>query len=116
MRFKFIQLLWSFIAIFLINACTNENSKTLKNSEFYVRGNCEMCKERIEDVLGKVDGVNTAEWDVKTQVVKVTFDTTKTNLPALNKVIAKAGHETKTESTPEEVHNNLPACCKKMKM
>src|ERR1700712_2261307 len=102
------------LMIFGTYACghTAANSKT----SFYVRGNCDMCKERIETAVKAEPGVVSASWNPNDQLLTVVFDSLKTGKSALNRLVAKAGHETKLEATPEAVHAALPPCCQKRKI
>jgi len=92
-------------------AC-NQSTST-KQAEFYVRGNCGMCEERIETTLKGLDGVVLADWDVETKKIKVTYDTLKLTDLKIQETIANAGHETKNFQSPQAVHDALPECCKK---
>ena len=83
----------------------------LEHAMFKVSGNCDMCKERIEKAANSVDGVNSANWNVKTKEMHVSFNHDKTSLDEIHKTIAKAGHDTEKESAPDEVYNELPSCC-----
>ncbi len=76
-----------------------------------VSGNCEMCKERIETAAKSIAGVSSAEWSAETKLLHVSFDGAKTNIDAIQKAIAKAGHDTEKYKTPDEVYNALPECC-----
>ena len=87
--------------------------KTGKESTFYVRGNCGMCKERIENSLKTTDGIVKADWDVKTKNLTVTYDSTKIGEDKIQQLVANSGHETKTKTSPQAVHDALPECCKK---
>ncbi len=83
-----------------------------KEAEFYVRGNCDMCKERIETAVKVVPGIAIANWDVNTSNLKVTFDSTKTTELALHEAIAATGHGTKLVEMNAKAHDELPDCCK----
>lgn len=76
-----------------------------------VSGNCEMCKERIETAAKSVAGVTTADWSTETKLLQVSFDDSKTNIDAIQKVIAKVGHDTQKFKAPDEVYKALPECC-----
>jgi mercuric ion binding protein len=95
----------------LLFACGEK--KTNKKSEFYVRGNCGMCEERIEKAVTDVDGVIMADWNVKTKNLTVTYDSTKVNEMKIQQTVANSGHETKSYTSPQAVHDALPECCKK---
>lgn len=82
-----------------------------QHKEFIVSGNCEMCKDRIESTAMAVKGVKSAEWDINTKLFTVDFDGSITNTEAIRKAIAAAGHDNGDYKAPDEVYNNLPACC-----
>ncbi|MDA3821843.1 MAG: heavy-metal-associated domain-containing protein [Bacteroidales bacterium] len=84
--------------------------------KFKVAGNCGMCETRIEKAAKSVDGVSSADWDKETKMIKVTFDSKKTDIHKIHIAIAKAGHDTKMHSASDEVYNSLPACCKYERM
>ena len=81
-----------------------------KTETFKVWGKCDMCKTRIEKTV-KAEGVTSAAWDVKTNMLTVTFDPAKTNKDALSKKLASVGHDTEKYKADDKVYNALPACC-----
>jgi len=83
-----------------------------EHQEFKVFGNCGMCEDRIENAATSVEGVNFADWDQETKIIKVNFDKLKTDLDKIHRTIAKVGHDTKLYKTDHEVYNNLHQCCK----
>ena len=87
------------------------SSPTVQLATFGVSGNCELCKERIEKVAKSVSGVSSAVWEVATKKIKVEFNPTVTNQDAIQKAIAKAGHDTEKFKAPDEVYKQLPECC-----
>src|SRR5688572_9506207 len=87
------------ISLFLL-ACSAGGTK----AEFYVRGNCGMCQERIETALKATPGVSSASWNVDTKMATVEFDSTKVTQAKLEEIVANVGHETKTNATPTAVH------------
>jgi len=87
-------------------------SENLTIEEFKVYGNCGMCKDRIEEATNAIDGVKDADWNNDNMMLKISFDSEKTNLPEIHKVIAKVGHDTELEKADDEVYTNLPSCCK----
>jgi len=84
---------------------------TSDHAQIKVSGNCEMCKERIETAAKSVAGVTTAEWSAETKQLHVSFDGTKTSSDAIQKAIAKAGHDTEKYKAPDDVYKALPDCC-----
>jgi mercuric ion binding protein len=108
----------SFLAILLFAAfgitvtaqtATNTSSQQKKET-FKVWGKCDMCKMRIEKTI-KAEGVTSANWDEKTQILAVTFDPAKTSVEALSKKLAAVGHDTEKYKAPDDVYAKLPGCC-----
>lgn len=89
----------------------NAKSQTLQHATFGVSGNCEQCKERIETAAKSVSGVSSATWEVATKKIKIEFNTMATNPDAIQKAIAKVGHDTEKFKAPDEVYKQLPECC-----
>lgn len=85
----------------------NKNAKT----EFHVSGNCEMCKKRIEKAALSVSGVKSADWHMDCGTLYLIVNEEKTNVVAIQKSIAKAGHDTDALKATKEDYKNLHACC-----
>ena len=106
------------VSAFTVNASAQvqEHSKTTgdqsttKTEIFKVWGKCDMCKERIEKTV-TAEGATSASWDVKTQMLTVSFDPSKTSKETLSKKLAAAGHDTEKFKATDEVYNKLPGCC-----
>lgn len=76
-----------------------------------VKGNCEECKERIENAAD-IKGVKNCIWDETKQAVTITYDSKKVTLDQIEKAIAASGHETSHAKADLKAYNGLPACCK----
>lgn len=101
------------VAVIGMNAnaqSTAKNSST-KTETIKVLGNCSMCKDRIEKAA-KVDGVEKASWDAKTDLLTVSYNPSKTNPDALAKKVASVGHDAGKYKADDKVYNGLPGCCK----
>ena len=83
----------------------------IEKVNFKVAGNCEMCKERIEEAATEIEGVNYADWNIETKTIDVSFDKNKIKLKDIHKAIANAGHDTEEETAPDDIYSNLPECC-----
>lgn len=83
-----------------------------KVDSIYAKGNCEHCKERIEGVVSKLNGVKKVEWKTEINKVICEYDPALVNNDAIQKVIAEVGHDTKKYRADSKVYKNLPACCK----
>lgn len=98
----------TFIAILLF-ASMSAFSQT-KTDSFKVYGNCGMCKNRIEKA-SKLEGVISADWNVDTKIMTVSYDSNKVTGDDIQKKIAAVGHDTDKYNAKEEVYKKLPGCC-----
>ncbi|MGO4708752.1 TonB-dependent receptor [Chryseobacterium sp. 2TAF14] len=89
---------------------TIENHHSKGENEFFVKGNCESCKARIEKAA-KSAGANSAEWSAEKQTVVLDFDSSKTSADQILKKIAEAGHDNEKYKTTADVYKKLPGCC-----
>jgi copper chaperone CopZ len=85
---------------------TSTKSETIK-----VSGNCDMCKARIEKAA-KIEGVSKAEWNKDSKMLALTYDPAKTNVDAIGKKLAAAGHDTEKIKAEAKAYDKLPSCCK----
>ncbi|WP_435313219.1 heavy-metal-associated domain-containing protein [Cellulophaga fucicola] len=89
-----------------------ENELATAKATFGVRGNCAMCKSTIEKAAKSVEGVSSANWDVKKKQITIAFNGDKTNEEALHNAIAASGYDTEKSVGSEDAYKELPACCK----
>ena len=85
-------------------------AQTITKSTFKVKGECGMCKERIE-TTAKKSGATYANWSAESQQLTVEYDAAKVNTEELLKKIAEAGHDNEKFKAPDSVYENLPGCC-----
>jgi periplasmic mercuric ion binding protein len=107
-----ITVMFAVVLVLTTSAQTQsgkQNAST-KTETFKVWGKCDMCKNRIEKTA-KVEGVTNADWNIKTSMLSVTFDSAKTNVDALSKKLALVGHDTEKYKADDKVYNALPGCC-----
>jgi copper chaperone CopZ len=117
---KNIVSILSFIAILICsNALTAQTVKSTQKSvnppvteTLKVSGVCGMCKKRIEKAAFGVKGIESAKWNVKDQLLTVTFDSKKTTKDAIAKRIAAAGHDVEMVKAAEKSYSKLPECCR----
>lgn len=108
---KLVKL--TLVALFTIGGLSILNAQDHKETkEFKVYGNCGMCKTRIEKAANAVEGVSMADWDKKTKMIKVSFDTETTNIHKIHMAIAKVGHDTEMHKADDKVYEALHGCCK----
>lgn len=108
-----------FLAIVLLMALgANASAQTggkisgqQKTESFKVWGNCDMCKARIEKAV-KSEGATSADWNVKTKMLTLTFDPAKTGVDTFSKKLAAVGHDTEKYKADDKAYNALDGCCK----
>ena len=122
---KKIFIVTMILGTFLFAACSQGNTNKKAESEtpsmemtkgehamLKVQGSCEMCKDRIETAAKSEKGVSMAHWDADKKELHLDFDSSQTNLDAISKAIAKAGHDTDKDKADQAAYDALPGCCK----
>jgi hypothetical protein len=104
---KIILLLLTFAAIDNANA----QSSNLKTDRIKILGNCEMCKSKIEKA-GLKKGMAKVQWDDKSKIATITYDSAKQTGDEILKRIALAGYDNEKFLAPDEAYAKLPECCK----
>ena len=106
-------LLYIIIPLMLMASGTamgQEKLKKIQTEAFIVEGNCDMCKERIEEAAF-IKGVRSAEWNKIAQTLTVIYSTKKADLESIHKAVAKSGHDTEMMKATDEAYNKLAKCC-----
>ena len=111
---KFLHIALFLFAISLNSIAQNndqgDKTSSVKTESFKVWGKCNMCKARIEKTV-LAEGATNASWDMKSQILTVSFDPSKTSKDALSKKLALVGHDTEKYKAPDDVYAKLPGCC-----
>lgn len=81
------------------------------NETIQVKGNCEMCKKRIEKAALAVKGVRSADWSTENRNLQLYLNPKKADLKKVEEAIAKAGHDTQNIKASEESYKSLHSCC-----
>lgn len=81
-----------------------------KTENIKVWGNCGQCKKHIETSL-TVNGVEKADWDKKTKILTVTYDTSKITNDQIQKNVAAAGYDTEKFKADDKAYKDLEECC-----
>ena len=90
----------------------NANAQTAPvKAEYKVSGNCGMCEKTIEKAA-KMKGVTSADWNVDSKILSVTYNSKKTSADAILKKVAYAGYDNEKYLAPEEAYSKLHECCK----
>ena len=91
----------------IVNAQSNNKDTTVS---FKVFGACGQCERRIENAL-KIKGVQSADWNVSTQMITIRYVHDNVSINQLHKQVAAVGHDTEKEHAKDDVYQALPECC-----
>ena len=58
------------------------------DQKIYVNGKCDMCEDRIKNILD-VKGVKLAEWDIKTKMCRVVYRKDKISEEQIHQLLAE---------------------------
>ncbi|CAM2927188.1 TonB-dependent receptor domain-containing protein [Chryseobacterium flavum] len=83
-------------------------AQNISENQFKVKGNCEMCKTRIEDAAKKA-GAKTAVYSIDLQTL--TLDTSNVSSDDILKKVAEAGHDNEKYKASDDIYEKLPGCC-----
>lgn len=108
---KIITILFAFICSLTTMTGNAQAKQSIKKETVKVWGNCEMCQSKIEKAA-KAAGATTAQWDVDSKILAVSFSPGKSSVNKIEKAIAAAGYDTEHEVTTETAFDKLPGCCK----
>nr|WP_299067393.1 metal transporter [uncultured Allomuricauda sp.] len=103
------KTLITFLIVFTVGIGYGQEKN--KSVSFEVKGNCWMCKNRIEKTAIKIKGVKFASWNADTKIFKAILDERKCTIDSVQRKIAEIGHDTGNFISTNEVYDNLPACC-----
>jgi copper chaperone CopZ len=99
------------LSFFAFNFMFAQENAFAKQS-FKVRGNCEMCKSKIEKAAKSVNGVKSAKWNMVTGKMNVKYNKDKTTIDIIQQSIAEVGYDTEEYVAKDEDYDNLHYCCK----
>ncbi len=105
------QLFFLIATLFIAGLSAFSQEGTFKTDTVKVSGNCEMCQQRII-TAAKIKGVQTVSWNIETQMLLVTYDTSRITLGKIEQRIAAAGHDTEHFKAPEGAYKALHKCCR----
>src|SRR5215831_857567 len=105
---KKIRFLTIIVILFTIKLQAQHNNDTTVS--FKVFGVCEQCKHRIEGAL-KIKGIGTAEWNIDSKLLTVSYNPSKISLEKINNKITAVGHDTYYKKAKDMDYTALPACC-----
>lgn len=87
-----------------------QKNQTIVKDTIEVKGNCNHCKERIENAA-LIPGVKYAEWDKEKALLAIVYKSEKVTKEEIEKAIAAYGHETEGVEADSSAYDQLPGCC-----
>jgi copper chaperone CopZ len=99
------------ILIALLMVCTvGAYAKTITET-FLVKGECGLCKEKIEKALD-IPGISFAEWSTETKMLTIRYNDKKVSATDIHTTISKLGYATDKMEADKEGQAALDSCCK----
>ena len=108
---KYLVLMLAVLGVAFTSTAQEKKNKNAK-VDVEVKGNCDMCKKRIEKAAFGVKGVKSAQWHAEDQTLHLIIDENKTDALKVKESVAKAGHDTKEVKATDDNYDNLHGCCK----
>lgn len=97
--------------LFLVTIILWTQSSMAQETSILVRGNCGMCKERIESAAKDVIGVSSSIWDTEKQILIVQHAPFFVE-EELHQKMATIGHDTDQLLARQDRYTQLHGCCK----
>lgn len=107
---KYLVVLLAVLGVAFTSTAQEKKSKNAK-VDVEVKGNCDMCKKRIEKAAFSVKGVKSADWHSDDQMLHLIIDENKTDALKVEEAVAKAGHDTKDVKATQDTYESLHGCC-----
>lgn len=108
---KYLVLMMAVLGVAFTSTAQEKKSKNAK-VDVEVKGNCDMCKKRIEKAAFGVKGVKSATWHADDQMLHLIIDENNTSSKKVQESVAKGGHDTKEVKATTDNYDNLHGCCK----
>lgn len=88
----------------------------MANLQFFtsmeVAGNCDRCKTRIENKLGQIEGIYSAEWELPSRMLRVQYDHRTISVETIKMIVLQLGHDIDGETASDAAYEQLPLSCR----
>ena len=88
----------------------NAQDKKVITTKFWVAGVCGMCETTIETALD-TKGVLTADYDLASNMLTVTYNSKKMTEEKLHNLLNDAGYDTEKSTCSDEQYSRVHGCC-----
>jgi len=90
-----------------------QNTEKIDSVKILTSIQCDMCEERVGELLSFEKGVKHFNIDLDTKYVSVIYNPKKTTPAEIKKAISGVGYDADDVAADKEAYAKLPACCKK---
>jgi periplasmic mercuric ion binding protein len=104
----------AFVVSLALQACgSQDDANRVETATIQVKSAvCGTCQMTIKNSLTELDGVKSAEVDIKAKTATVQFLPAKLNLEALEGAITSAGYDANEKKADPKAYEDLDECCK----
>lgn len=95
----------------LLGSVALSAQKNVVVDTLWVGGVCGMCEARIERAMD-TKGVITADFDLHTNKLALAYNSKKITIEEIHALLNSVGHDTERSKAPDEVYNEIHACCR----
>lgn len=103
---KIAVLMYALVMAITANA---QDKKTITTT-FWVAGVCGMCEQTIERAMD-TKGVITADFDLASNLLTVTYKSKKISEDQLHKLLNEVGYDTEKSICTDEQYSRVHGCC-----
>ncbi len=101
------------ICIMLMPFASIAQKSKVEEVKIHTSAECLECKKSIEHAVLYTKGVKFANQDINSQILTVSYNTSKTSLDKIMHAITEAGYDADSLKANKEAYDKLPDCCKK---
>ena len=102
-----ILIVASFASLALTYSGNDVKTETIKLNSIV----CNTCVDKLNTVIGSIDGVSKVDISLTEKQAIVTFDDSKTSLDKIENAITSAGYNANDKLADKDAFDKLPACC-----
>jgi copper ion binding protein len=102
-----ILIVASFASLALTYSGNDVKTETIKLNSIV----CNTCVDKLNTVIGSIDGVSKVDISLTEKQAIVTFDDSKTSLDKIENAITSAGYNANDKTADKDAFDKLPACC-----
>ena len=99
------------LAMLFAPASLNAQKAKTDTVKIKTSAECDMCKAKVEKEIGVMKGVKYVNVDLKSQIVTVAYNNTKTDPAKIRTAISNLGYDADDVKANNRAQKKLPSCC-----